>query len=260
MKQLPTLLFVFLSITRADAQFYCGPTFDNGCVSWRTIAVSAGSIVWGDDLDCTYSDHTDLTTTVSAGEQIPMTVENGAWCGCAVWVDLDNDSEFAETENLFYSYVGGSPSYIYEFAITIPEGTSVGAHRMRVVSPWGSDGFLSTNTNGFGPCGAYAYGNFDDFTINVEGNENGVNEIGNTATPLIVSPNPTQGPLSLKTDDGTPLTRVTVMSTDGRVVQQHQPLVRTGAVQLDLAGYPTGMYIVQCFTDAGMRTVQVAKY
>ena len=93
----------------------------------------------------------------------------GVWCGAAVWVDFDNSYSFEDTENLYYIYVGGDPSYTYDFTIPVPAGTPTGSYRLRVVTPWGSDGFLSSNTNGYGPCGDYQYGNFIDFTLNVIG-------------------------------------------------------------------------------------------
>ncbi len=260
MKSLAALFFGSLTYGTTSAQFYCEPTFDNGCADWANISISAGSINWGEDGDCTYPDHTDLSTTVNAGEEIAMTVVNGSWCGCAVWVDLDNDSEFAEDENLYYSYVGGTPSYTYDFAITIPEGTPAGEHRMRVIAPWGSDGFLSTNTNGFGPCGEYAYGNFDDFKITVAGGGIGMNELGYYAAALLASPNPTSGAVTLTTDGAAPIERIVIRSTDGRSVQQEAFAARTTTAQIDLSALPTGIYLVQSFSDAGMRMVQVARY
>lgn len=188
-----------------------------------------------------------------------MTVENGVWCGCAVWVDLDNNEAFEEEENLYYQYVGGDPSYVYEFVITIPEGTSSGAHRMRVISPWGSDGFLSTNTNGFGPCGAYQYGNFDDFTINVTGSGIGMDELRKANAHLTASPNPTQGLVTVTMDDAAPVDRIAVWSTDGRLVQQKSFAERTVSAQVDLCELPIGMYMVQCFSESGVRTLQVAR-
>ncbi|MBK9765222.1 MAG: hypothetical protein IPO87_18275 [Flavobacteriales bacterium] len=65
---------------------------------------------------------------------------------------------------------------------------------MRIISPWGSDGVASTN--GFGPCGEYQYGNFDDFTATVTA-PIGIGE--NNATSLVVGPNPTAGQFSIRT-------------------------------------------------------------
>lgn len=257
MKQRYTLfLLAFLVVCTARAQFYCEPTFAFGCAGWQNQSIDAGSIVWVADADCTYPDYTAQSTTVEAGDDLAMTVINGVWCGCAVWVDLDNDSQFAEEENLYYSYVGGDPSCTYDFAITIPATTTTGAHRMRVIAPWGSDGFQSTNTNGYGPCGEYQYGNFVDFTLNVV-NTTGLGEI--TALPLIAGPNPTNGPLTLTTDANTPVEKVVVWSADGRSVQQHVSSVRNGVVQLDLSALPGGLYQMQCISSAGSRMVPVVK-
>ena len=121
---------------------YCSPTFANGCFSWRTLEVQAGSINWAPGADdCSLSDYTTLSTTVDAGTMLPMRVLNGTWCGCAVWVDWNQSNSFEDSENMYFIYVGGSPSYEYQFGITIPLATATGAYRMRIISPWGSDGF-----------------------------------------------------------------------------------------------------------------------
>jgi len=97
-----------------------------------------------------------------------MTVVNGDWCGCAVWVDLNNDNDFDDAgENLYTIYTANALN-TYSFNITVPSGTSNGLHQMRVIACWGSDG-VTVSPNGYGPCGTYQYGNYDDFTLNVGG-------------------------------------------------------------------------------------------
>jgi len=258
MKHLSAFLLFSLAVGAANAQTYCQPTFINGCSGWRNIAITAGTLSWGDDIDCSFGDHADMSTTVEAGDDIAMTVENGAWCGCAVWVDLDNNSTFEETENLYTLYVGGTPSYTYAFSISIPEGTAPGAHRMRVIAPWGSDG-VTVGENGYGPCGDYQYGNYDDFMINVTGSTIGMDEYGMAATRLSASPNPTNGLVTISTDDATPLEQIAIRSADGRLVQQEVFTARTTTARVDLEKLPAGIYFVQSASKTGMRTVQVAK-
>ena len=199
-----TLLFTIGLASTALAQSYCSPTFANGCFVWRNLTIYLGDINWDiGSTDCSVSDYTAMSTTVYAGQPVDMTVINGNWCGCAVWVDLDNSSSFEDSENLYFSYVGGDPSYTYDFPITIPASTPTGSYRMRVIAPWGSDGFLSTNTNGYGPCGAFQYGNFDDLTLNVIGTT-GIADAPNNA-PLSVGPNPTSGEVALNVRNDFPL-------------------------------------------------------
>lgn len=219
---------------------YCSPSFVNGCFNWRALSVNAGSIAWtpGTD-DCSVSDYTSMSTTVNAGDDLSMQVTSGVWCGCAVWVDLDQSNSFEDAENLYYIYVGGEPSYTYDFSISIPAGTPSGNYRMRIISPWGSDGFLDTNTNGYGPCGSFQYGNFNDFTLNV------INTIGVAETEasalFTMSPNPGEDMVSIS---GLPFRRtVSVSDATGRVLVQRA--VQADRLQLDVRDWTPGLYFVR---------------
>lgn len=259
MRTLCTAFFLLASAFAARAQ-YCTPTFVNGCFNWRLLTVNAGDIAWTfDGIDCLDNDHTDATTNVDAGTPLSMDVETGVWCGCAVWVDLDNSGTFEDSENLYYAYTGADPSFTYSFSITLPAGTPAGDHRMRIIAPWGSDGFLDTNTNGYGPCGDYQYGNYGDFTVHVNGGGIGMNEATAVMPGLVAGPNPATGAVQIASADGTTLDRVDLMAADGRVVLQHTPAVPAARVPLDLAALPAGFYTALCRTEAGVGMVRVVK-
>lgn len=232
-------------VFEATAQSYCTPFFANGCFDWRTFEVQAGSMAWtpGAD-DCWIAIYTGMSTEVAAGTVLPMRVTNGVWCGCAVWVDLDQSESFEASENLFYSYVGGAPSHQYEFGIAIPAGTPTGAYRLRVISPWGSDGFLTDNGNGNGPCGSYQYGDFKDFTLNV----NGTMGFEEARVPdLLIAPNPAAGAFILT---GAPQgAAVEVLDIGGRAV--HRARVLDERVMLDAGSWPAGMYAVRVTSESG---------
>lgn len=230
---------VLVSASLGQAQ-YCSPSFVNGCFNWHNISVNAGSIAWtsGTD-DCSVSDYTSLSTTVNAGDDLDMQVASGVWCGCAVWVDLDQSNSFEDAENLYYIYVGADPSYTYDFGISIPAGTPSGNYRMRVIAPWGSDGFLDTNTNGYGPCGSFQYGNFNDFTLNVI-NTIGVPETEGNAL-FAMSPNPVEDMVTLS---GLPLRQtVDVLDATGRTLVQR--VAQTDRLQLDVQDWRAGIYFVR---------------
>ncbi len=240
------VLTLFVAVF-ANAQSYCTPLFPNGCFNWRTISVTAGTINWTPGVDdCSLSDYTNLSTTVNAGDDLAMTVESGVWCGCAVWVDLNNSSSFEDGENMYYMYVGADPSYAYNFNISIPAGTATGSYRMRVVAPWGSDGFLDTNTNGYGPCGSYQYGNFNDFTLNVVGS-NGVAEVAVHAG-FTVAPNPANDAITITTDSS--IDHLRVLDAQGRLVEQHT--VQGNRFVLDAKSLSSGVYMVQVSNARGI--------
>jgi hypothetical protein len=256
MRSLSTFALLSLfPLSSALAQNYCSPTFVNGCFLWTNQSISIGSIDWTlGATDCTTSDYTSLVTDVTPGVATPMIVANGNWCGCAVWVDLDQNTSFEDSENLYYAYVGGDPSYTYDFDITLPANTPPGQYRMRVIAPWGSDG-VSVGANGYGPCGAYQYGNFDDFTLNVEGNTGIASmERGNA---VIVGPNPTEGLVTL--DVNGPIQRAVIWSLDGRRMMERSFAQNIGQVQVDMSQLTAGIYTVQCIANDASYTVQVIK-
>jgi hypothetical protein len=253
----PFALLSLLAFSTAHAQNYCSPTFVNGCFLWQNQSISIGSIDWTiGATDCAVSDYTSMVTNITPGVPTPMVVVNGNWCGCAVWVDLDQSSSFEDTENLYSIYVGGDPSYTYDFDLTVPANTPPGQYRMRVVAPWGSDG-VTVGANGYGPCGAYQYGNFDDFTLNVEGGT-GIAAV-ETDQLMLVGPNPTDGLVTIDTRDLGAVQRAVIWSVDGRRMMEPSLVQRTGLVQLDLSALPAGLYTVQCIANGASHTVQVIR-
>lgn len=209
--------FSFLTkLTTLQAQTYCAPTFANGCATWSNQTINVGTINWTLS-DCYNSEDTAMSATFIQGTPEAMTVVSGTWTGCAVYADLNNDGDFADSENLYYSYVGGDPSYTYSFNITVPLGTPDGSYRMRVIAPWGSDGF-TVGPNGNGGCGTYQYGNFNDFTMLV-GTTVGNNTLEMNKNKLTIAPNPASDNTSIlfeKAFTGT----VTISDIAGRIVKQ----------------------------------------
>jgi Secretion system C-terminal sorting domain/GEVED domain len=141
----------------------CSPTFSNGCFNWQTTSIVAGSINWTAPATCTNSNFTTISTTVASGGSLPMTVVNGNFCGCSVWVDFNYNNLLDSSENLYSNYIA-SGTATYNFSITIPAAVPNGTYTMRFISSWGSSG-TGVSINGTGGCGAYQYGNFQDFSL-----------------------------------------------------------------------------------------------
>lgn len=257
MKPLSTLLpIALLSAFSMNAQ-YCSPTFSSGCSGWNTQSVSIGTLSWNlNGGDCTVSDHTALSTSIVAGEPTAMTVVNGVWCGCAVWVDLDNSGSFEDTENLYTIYVGGQPSYTYNFPLTIPEGTAPGSYRMRIISPWGSDG-VTVGANGYGPCGSYQYGNFEDFTLDVTA-PTSIADLDAASSVITANPNPTTGLVTLNMGNTTAKDVIILESMDGRMVRKMNA-ARATTLNLDLSDLPAGIYFIRNASEANARPVRIVK-
>lgn len=254
MKAHSTLLAILCTPLIISAQ-YCSPSFINGCFLWNTQSVQIGTLDWSiGGEDCSQFDHTATSTAIVAGEATAMTVVSGVWCGCAVWVDLDNNGSFEDLENLYTIYTGGDPSYTYSFDLTIPEGTLPGAHRMRIISPWGSDG-TTVGENGFGPCGSYQYGNFTDFTLDVS-LPTTVAENPGSEGGLHAGPNPTSGPITFRWPAFTAEDHVVLQSTDGRVVREW---TGAGTLEADLSDLPAGLYLVRPTGNGNGSPVRLVK-
>ncbi len=113
--------------------------------------------------DCSgYGDYTGIIGNMAFGGSFPITVENGNGYStdeCAVWIDWNGDLDFLDANEEFYLGVGAGP---YTGTIVVP-GTAVGGMvtmRVRIV-------YSATPL----PCGATTYGEVEDYTINVGGEQ-----------------------------------------------------------------------------------------
>ena len=226
---------------------YCEPTFLNGCFSWNNKEITLDSINWTlGSTDCTISDYTSMGTTLAAGVPTTMTVLDGSWCGVGVWVDFDNSGDFDSTENLYYKYTAGDPQ-LYSFLITIPTTVVNGDYRMRVVAGWGTDCY-SVSSNGYGACGAYQYGNFDDFRVTVTGGAVGIDE--NVKSNFVVYPNPASSKINASITES-------MIGSEYLIIDQLGKIVSTGKFErnlssIDISSLSEGIYILSSGTAKKM--------
>lgn len=196
---------------------YCSPSFLNGCFNWNSHNIELDSIVWElGTTDCAISDYTSLSTTITQGQSMAMMVTNGAWCGVGVWADFNLDNAFDDSENLYHSYQAGDPM-TYDFTITVPASVAAGSYRLRVISGWGTDCFDATSANGYGACGTYQYGTFQDFTLHVAAASNVANTSENLA--LQAFPNPTSSSFQLIIPNHLLNSNYVITNVVGEVVQ-----------------------------------------
>jgi hypothetical protein len=105
-----------------------------------------------------YKGHLDTPATMNYGKNT-FTLNPGFsdyqyveyWGG---WMDLNGDQIFSEDEKLF-DYSGSTTTTM---DIQLPETVAQGSYRLRVVMMWDSAP---------SPCGAYSYGETEDFTVSV---------------------------------------------------------------------------------------------
>lgn len=140
---------------------YCSPTYSTGCAYGDGLT----SFVLGtinQPIGCTTSvnDFTSQSTSVMPGTTTTLALQAGySSTYFIVWVDLNNNSTFEETEQLINGLCS-SASTTYNFDLTIPSATSPGNKTLRILTNWNS---APTQ----GPCGSYSYGNSSDFTLSV---------------------------------------------------------------------------------------------
>lgn len=238
MKKLFTL-FLLMSIgTSISFAQYCSPTFINGCFNWTNQHIEVGGIVW-DNADCSVSDFTTTVGTITKGVPTSMTVTNGAWCGVGVWLDFNNDYIFSDDENLYHLYDAGDP-HTYTFDITVPETATDANYRMRVIAGWGSDCFDPASTNGYGPCGEYQYGNFNDFTINVVSPASVSSQENST---VLVYPNPTNTQSFVKVDAEMLGQNWTLVNAMGQIILQSK-FVNT-LTEINTSQLASGVYTIR---------------
>jgi hypothetical protein len=235
---------------------YCNPTFANGCSLWNTASVTLDSIVWSNaGTICTTSDYTAWSTTLNAGESRSMNVTSGSWCGCAVWIDFNQDFDFSDSENLHFEYVGGDPSYAYDFDITVPSSTPAGTYRLRVISPWGSDGFSPAGTNGYGACGDFQYGNFQDFTIHVA-NNSAVSDPMFGYQDFTLFPNPAADSITIDAAACGAGSELIITDMMGNLIERR---LASSKLQMDISALCAGVYSVTIISSNQSATQTLVK-
>jgi hypothetical protein len=252
-----SLVFFFFDVVIASAQ-YCSPSFPSGCFSWRNQTVSIDSINWTiGSSTCTVSDYTTDTAYLDAGSSYSMSVTNGDWCGCAVWIDFDNNFAFDSIENLFHLYTANQTNN-YSFNISIPPNVPTGIYRMRVIAGWGTDCF-TVSGNGYGPCGSYQYGNFDDFTVSINSLPTSAPDLTSNSTFIKAFPNPVSDFLTISIPDWGRGNHAQLKLTEatGRLIQHID--VTTGNQVLDVRSLAKGIYFLNYADEINTQAIRIVK-
>ena len=112
-----------------------------------------------------YSNYRDISTEkIQIGSQVPFIVEtaicgnSGAYNRCAIFLDANRNGVYETTEMIYLSSViYGPTANVRKGFLTIPATAQSGLTGVRVV--------LSETQNSILPCGAYGFGETEDYTI-----------------------------------------------------------------------------------------------
>lgn len=151
---------------------YCTPVFSTGCNTFD-IGIDdfiVNGINWNPNSNCTSNGGVTLKfdpiRTLNFGTTYNFTL-NPIWIGssanpvqASIWVDLNKNGIFENSERLFYTTSSTTNPIINTFII--PNSSSpISKTRLRVILS-----FSSTPTD---PCGTYTFGESEDYIINLSG-------------------------------------------------------------------------------------------
>ena len=141
----------------------CNPSYSDGPdnnnfvdgIDLNTLNTQGYSYTSGTD----YSDYTSESTDLQAGQTYTLTVfgsgsDNETF---GAWIDLNQDGDFDSSELIVEAASSGGQLSI---TFTAPTGGATGPTLLRVLSQ-------EDYTSGLEPCGSYAYGECEDYTVNI---------------------------------------------------------------------------------------------
>ncbi|GAB2561171.1 GEVED domain-containing protein [Spirosoma aerophilum] len=142
----------------------CIPVYSNdGCPNALNITgVTVNGTPLSQNSGCSsggyYTSFTAVSGTVTAGQSATFAVTKGTSfnMGGSVWVDLNNNGIFDTSERL-YEMPTANKANTFSGSLTIPAGTTATTVAMRVVAAY--------NTIPTDPCGIYAYGETEDYSL-----------------------------------------------------------------------------------------------
>ena len=107
-----------------------------------------------------YSDYTALSTSVTQGDTgVEITTScnyNFYYTDLGLWIDWNQDYDFEDAGEDLFCVSYGNGTYTFD----VPADATLGDTRMRIRLKYSDDGC-------YGPCGTTAYGEVEDYTINI---------------------------------------------------------------------------------------------
>jgi PKD repeat protein len=176
------ILLTFLMVSRAATAQYCYPTFSVGTgggdyietVLFQTLANYSGPSA-SPYVNYYNSGYTpppltvgnSYSGTITAGTYVPGT---GGFETFHAWIDFNQDYDFDDAGEDLGEAQTTTAGQIVNFTIAVPLTATPGIARVRILTTYGTT-FLTA-------CGAYSYGESEDYDVNIIGNS------GSYCTPI----------------------------------------------------------------------------
>lgn len=234
-----------VNIVAAQTIPYCDASTETTLSYYYIQQVTLGSINNTTTLGNTstgYSNHTSLSTSLTAGSSYPIAVHfYPEWSGNSgkVYIDWNGNGDFGDANEQVLSASGASTPY--NTTIVVPANTASGPKRMRV---------RLAHYETITPCGMHDYGETEDYTVNIVpafggGIESRTSDAAETERPefaVKVFPNPATKEFTLRIA-GSSQSRVQLVSLNGQVVKDFS--AGNGQQQISVEGIQPGLYLLR---------------
>lgn len=259
--------------TLAGANFGGGPTPPvTYCATGATQSPLDGAIstvvfntISTNSTSCaSYTNRTATSTSLTATSPYNLAIGTYNCRGVAdaytrvirAWIDWNGDADFDDAGERVYSTLVTSSTYgTFNTSVTVPANVVNGlAVRMRITLVEIGTGEDEDDVQ---PCGTYAYGETEDFTINLINPATPNDPSQATQSRLSVFPNPAEGEFSItwQAPQLQPSVQATVVSASGQLVAS--PVLTYSAddagytARVRSTGWAKGLYLVRLQTETG---------
>lgn len=208
-----------------------------------------------------YGDHTDVTFNANAGQNCLMMMKPGAQSGAKrkywkVWIDWNDDEMFDASELVIERHSSFSLARYFK----VPNNAPNGAHKMRI---------SMSKTPISSPCEDFAFGEVEDYTLNINGGSGlaqaDSNPIAETIPAVIsttndwdlaIFPNPAQEFVNIELPVFEGNAQVSIYSTLGQKVwsKTYNNSTVMAEIALDNTTFSTGTYIVEIVANNTVST------
>ncbi|MBN2893594.1 MAG: fibronectin type III domain-containing protein [Bacteroidales bacterium] len=189
-----------------------------------------------------YADFTSISTSVSKGTSYNITLTPGFAGttyneGYGVWIDYNQDGDFADAGELVYTHAKTTAAVTGSF--TISNSAVDGSTRMRIT--------MSYDETPSNPCASYTYGEVEDYTVVI--GAKGMVNINEELRFVNVYPNPSSSVVTVELSDVSDKTQMYIYSVTGSLVKTVSVLSEKTVV--DISELADGLYNIKVVDEKG---------